>query len=64
MYHLQSEHLEQAIKLTDLHVFLSYFENIAHNYVSSVRRMFLCGFVSLYVRMFVARANKVDGTMS
>ena len=27
-------------------------------------RMYLCGFVSLYVRIFVARANKVEGTMS
>ena len=27
-------------------------------------RMYLCNFVSLYVRMFVARANKVEGTMS
>ena len=26
--------------------------------------MYLCGFVALYVRMFVARANKVEGTMS
>ena len=25
--------------------------------------MYLCGFVSLYVKMFVARANKVEGTM-
>ena len=27
-------------------------------------RMYLCGFVALYVRMSVARANKVEGTMS
>ena len=27
-------------------------------------RMYLCGFVSFYVGMFVARANKVEGTMS
>ena len=27
-------------------------------------RMYLCGFVALYVRMFVAGANKVEGTMS
>ena len=26
--------------------------------------MCLCGFVALYVRMFVARANKVEGTIS
>ena len=26
--------------------------------------MYLCGFVSLYVRMFAERANKVEGTMS
>ena len=26
--------------------------------------MYLCGFVALYVRMFVAGANKVEGTMS
>ena len=26
--------------------------------------MYLCGFVALYVWMFVARANKVEGTMS
>ena len=26
--------------------------------------MYLCGFVALYVGMFVARANKVEGTMS
>ena len=64
MYHMQSEHLEQAIKFTGLHVFLSYFEKIAHNYVSGVRRMYLCGFVSFFVQMFVARANKVEGTMS
>ena len=28
------------------------------------QRIYLCGFVSLYVRMFVARANNVEGTMS
>ena len=27
-------------------------------------RMYLCGFVALYVRMFVAGAKKVEGTMS
>ena len=48
---------------------LSYFEKIAHNYVSGVSvcifvALYLCNFVSLYVRMFVARANKVEGTMS
>ena len=37
-------------------LFLSYFEKIAH---MSVR-----AHVSLYVGMFVARANKVEGTMS
>ena len=26
--------------------------------------MYLCGFASLFVRMFVARANKVEGTLS
>ena len=26
--------------------------------------LWLCGFVALYVRMSVARANKVEGTMS
>ena len=26
-------------------------------------RMYLCAFVALYVRMFVAGANKVEGTM-
>ena len=26
--------------------------------------LYLCDFVALYVRMFVARANKVEGTMS
>ena len=26
--------------------------------------MYLCGFVALYVQMFVAGANKVEGTMS
>ena len=44
---------------------LSYFEKIAHMsvvwlYVS----LWLCRFVALYVRMFVAGANKVEGTMS
>ena len=29
-----------------------------------VERMYLCGFVALYVRMFVAGANKVEDTMS
>ena len=37
---------------------LSYFEKIAHS-VSG--RMYLCGFVCF---MFVAGANKVEGTMS
>ena len=31
------------------------------SYVSGVR---VCIFVALYVRMFVARASKVEGTMS
>ena len=44
---------------------LSYFEKIAHMsvvwlYVS----LWLCRFVALYVPMFVAGANKVEGTMS
>ena len=39
--------------------FLGYFEKRAHMSVVSV-----CIFVSLYVGMFVARANKVEGTMS
>ena len=26
--------------------------------------MYLCGFVALYVRMFLAGANKVEGSMS
>ena len=39
--------------------FLSYSEKIAHISVMSV-----CIFVSLYVGMFVPRANKVEGTMS
>ena len=49
----------------DLLDLLSYFEKIAH-YVSG---MSVCIFVALYlvalyVQMFVARANKVEGTMS
>ena len=31
------------------------------SYVSDVR---VCIYLALYVRMFVARANKVEGTMS
>ena len=44
--------------------FLSYFEKIAHMSVVWCKRMYLCGFVALYVGMSVARANKVEGTMS
>ena len=40
--------------------FLSYLEKNS-SYVSGVS---VCIFVALYVRMFVARANKVEGTMS
>ena len=44
-------------------LFLSYFEKKVHmSVVWAV--MYLCIFVSLCVRMFVARANKVKGTMS
>ena len=43
--------------------FLSYFEKIVHMSVV-YERMYLYGFASLYVRMFVAGANKVEGTMS
>ena len=32
--------------------------------VACMYRMYLCGFACLYVRMFVARANKVEGTRS
>ena len=39
--------------------FLSYFENIAH--VSGVS---VCIFVALYVWMFVAGANKVEGSLA
>ena len=48
-----------------LYPLLSYFEKIAH---ISVERayvsLWLCNLVTLYVRMFVARANKVEGTIS
>ena len=40
--------------------FLSYLEKNS-SYVSGVS---VCIFVALYVRMFVAKANKVEGTMS
>ena len=44
---------------------LSYFEKIAHmSVVWAYVSLWLCNFVTLYVRMFVARANKVEGTMS
>ena len=44
---------------------LSYFEKIAHmSVVWAYVSLWLCIFVSLYVQMFVARANKVKGTMS
>ena len=51
-----------------LQTFLSYFWKNS-SYVSGVSVcifvvLWLCGFVTLYVGMFVARANKVDGTMS
>ena len=45
------------------HYCMSYFEKIAHMSVVWAY-MYLCGFASLYVRMFVARANKVEGTLS
>ena len=32
--------------------------------MSVVERMYLCGFVALYVGMSVVGANKVEGTMS
>ena len=48
-----------------LYPLLSYFEKIAY---MSVERayvsLWLCNLVTLYVRMFVARANKVEGTIS
>ena len=48
-----------------LYPLLIYFEKIAH---MSVERayvsLWLCNLVTLYVRMFVARANKVEGTIS
>ena len=44
---------------------LSYFEKIADmSVVKAYVSLWLCGFVALYVGMFVARANKVEGTMS
>ena len=45
---------------------LSYFEKIAHMcmYLCGSVSLWLCIFVSLYVGMFVARANKVEGTTS
>ena len=44
---------------------LSYFEKIAHmSVVQAYVSLWLCGFEALYVGMFVARANKVEGTMS
>ena len=46
-------------------ILLSYFEKIAHmSVVQAYVSLWLCGFVALYVGMFVARANKVEGTMS
>ena len=46
-------------------VLLSYFEKIAHmSVVWADVSLWLCIFETLYVRMFVARANKVEGTMS
>ena len=45
---------------TPVYGFLSYFEKKS-SYVSGVS---VCVFVALYVGMFVARANKVEGTMS
>ena len=43
--------------------FLSYFEK--ELICQWCERMYLCGFVALYVRMFVAGANiKVEGTMN
>ena len=45
--------------------FLSYFEKIAHmSVVWAYVSLWLCIFVSLYIWMFVARANKVEGTIS
>ena len=45
--------------------FLSYFEKIAHmSVVWAYVSLWLCIFVALYVGMFVARTNKVEGTMS
>ena len=44
---------------------LSYFEKIAHmSVVWAYVSLWLCISVTLYVRMFVAGANKVEGTMS
>ena len=45
--------------------FLSYFEKIAPmSVVWAYVSLWLCNLVTLYVEMFVARANKVEGTMS
>ena len=43
----------------------SHLSHMSYNVICQwCKRMYLCGFVTLYVGMFVARANKVDGTMS
>ena len=63
-------HTERSCLVRDTHInflwlLLSYFEKIAHmSVVSAYVSLWLCIFVTLYVRMFVARANKVEGTMS
>ena len=45
--------------------FLSYFEKIAHmSVVWAYVSLWLCGFVAVSVRMCVAGANKVEGTIS
>ena len=50
---------------TIFELFLSYFEKIAHmSVVWAYVSLWLCIFVALYVGMFVARTNKVEGTMS
>ena len=35
-----------------------------YQYLCGFVALWLCGFASLYVRMFVAEANKVEGTTS
>ena len=48
-----------------LYPLLSYFEKIAHmSVVWAYVSLWLCNLVTLYVRMFVARANKVERTIS